>query len=320
MYKIKMLKRLNNCQRNDIRKLEAACKSIDNIKSIACLDIEYDKANPLKCFYLGYKVERKPSTSLISLPPKADDRSKVEKLISFAAIYLTEGEEPIAEMIGFVHPSERRKGYFKKLLSKTKKELKNVGIDFIELIHEPISLEASKVLEKLEAHYDRSEYLLTFNHLFNINLPEQVSLHIEEAKMEDIDTITNIYKELFDYDQEEIFLRLKGTIQSDNFILYKALADINNTGNIIIGFCSIAIDENIYCIFDFGIEKSHQNKGYGKTMLALLIKELRKHTNSSDTQRKIILNVSSKNEAAYNMYIKFGFEICEHYDYYRLKI
>lgn len=64
-----------------------------------------------------------------------------------------------------------------------------------------------------------------------------------------------------------------------------------------------------YC-YGVGIIKKYRGKGLGKQLMTFILDEGLKHTN------KIVLDVDSSNPAAYNLYLKCGFEVDFQVDYY----
>lgn len=327
IYKIKALKKLNKYQKDEIINLEAVCKAYDKTRSSVSDGFDEDTKG-IRCYFLGYKDN---------------------KLVSYMRAYFVENDVEEAsdinkampkykvEVVCFVHPFERRKGCFTMMFERAKKELKESGIEIVEFILEPINKDALQVCDRLKAEYNRSEYLMFFDYINNrerkipsyieesfkekevsLSLKEKVLdkkealILLEEANLSDIEGILNIYIELFDYSEDEIRQRLKETIMSDSCRLYKAYADKE-----IVGFINIAEDDDYFCIFDFGVAKMHQKKGYGKAILTELIKELDK-LKGSRKSFKIILHVTSRNEAAFYLYKKFGFKIDQQYDYYKL--
>lgn len=286
--KIKMLSRLNGKQRSEIRELEELCRVVDKTKATVCLTSDLNIDSSIKRFYLAYLDKM---------------------LVGFLGVFLPDGEH--AEIGAFVHPTMRKRGYFSKLYDKADKELREAGVTSIFLIHEPASIAAFPVLKAMDAVLTQSEYLLSYKQTDETGFRNQGDIYLETADIENLEEIKKIYLELFPMEEEEAYLRLKGTVNGKSMRLYQGIMD-----GIIIGFCSVAIDKSTCCIFDFGIAKDYQKKGYGRTLLELIIHELRNDSLISESSDQIILHVNSKNEAAYRLYRKFGFQIDQQYDYY----
>lgn len=298
MYEFRALKRLNTIHKNQIIELENACRSIDNIGSSASTGFK-EEVRGLKCFYLTYKENK--LVSYLRVYPMWDTSLENGGL---------ESEEKNVEAAFLIHPLERGKECSEQTFDKAKADLKKEGINIVDFIHEPSNTYMVSVFNELKAIYNRSEYLMQLNVETCTDSEEASQLIIKEAELDDIEKIVPIYKELFGYTDDYIYFKLNETLNSEKLYIAYAKEEL-------IGFTGIAKSDNCFCIFDFGIAVKHQKKGYGKSMLKSVIKILKNQPLIINNTQKIILHVTSKNQAAFNLYKNFGFLVKQQYNYYR---
>ena len=82
-----------------------------------------------------------------------------------------------------------------------------------------------------------------------------------------------------------------------------------------IGMGGVSFEQDGAYIFGFGIIPKYQGKGHGKAMLKLMLKDL-----IEKNVEKIMIDVNSENEKAYNLYKKYGFEVQTAFEYFRIKV
>lgn len=291
--KIKKICRLNGRQREEIRGLESICKEFDNIKSEVYLKAEGDTKNAFPCFYLAYSEER---------------------LIGFLSVYFITEEE--VEIMALVHPEERKKGCFTKMLHKVKKSLKEYDVKRFLFVHEPASKAAIQVLKKIGAELKSTEFLLSYQRTDETGFsnPDKLTIETITEQTKDIEEAIKIHQELFQLEEEETKKRiLSGIEQSQQ---EKGRFYIVKKKETVIGICSVLFDTKRCYIYDFGICVAEQEKGNGKHMLELVIHELRNDPHATKYTEKFVLHVSGENQKAFQFYINFGFQIAEQYDYY----
>ena len=231
---------------------------------------------------------------------------KKGQLVAFLSLFVA--DEDNVEINAVTKPEYRKRGYFKKLLKAALKDTKKAGIENVWFVTDGhtkhLKDAAEKISDSMNAVFDYSEYV----HLFDKT--EEATYYdkgISIVPPEECFTLGTVH-ELFpgEFADDEWFRGWRTDVDKKlcNF------ADVNGER---IGICSIYKSGDTACICNFGIVKEHQRKGFGKAALRLLINELvKEHEN-------IILQVSGKNEAAYNLYINNGFVINEARDYYKLR-
>ncbi|MHA1233821.1 MAG: GNAT family N-acetyltransferase [Promethearchaeota archaeon] len=136
---------------------------------------------------------------------------------------------------------------------------------------------------------------------------------IDTVTLKDLDEIYNLEKKSFKRDSFSKELIHNLIIKNSHF--FKLIDD--EISNSIIGFIIIIQDrEERVNIINFLIRKGERKRGYGSFLLKYTLKKIK----TIDKIKTIVLNVSSKNKAAINLYQKFGFRIVQRIEnYYRDK-
>jgi GNAT superfamily N-acetyltransferase len=276
------LQELSEPQIKDIKKLEDLCKEQDGLRGDVFLSNKLNFNKEMKCYFLLYEGET---------------------LISFISMFIPTTEE--AEVSAYTLPDERQKGYFKLLLQKAIKEISNYGVKEMLFVHEPTSKSAKYILEKLNAKYDFSEYVLVYNSTNSLKCNSKLKL--VPVQRENVDKIAALHVDIFKKSLEVGQTMVNRALDSEEMMPY--MAKFNDE---IIGVCNINLENNDGCICGLGISPKYQGHGYGKEMLNLLIEKL-----LSMDINDILLEVDSENNRAYNLYIKNGFHIRTQFDYYR---
>lgn len=272
----------------DIRELEVICKEHDGIKEDIFLDKSINFNDNMESLFLLYEYN---------------------KLISLISMFVPTQSE--AEISAYTLPEYRQKGYFKELLIKAVDELQKYSVLDILFVCESQSVNAKEVIKKLEAKYDFTEYLLSYNKL-NADMKHEIinSIELQKANLKDTKTLINISQKIFNDSYEDAESMITKAFNSQTREQYIAVA-----GNINVGMCSVSFEGKEASIFGLGILPEYQGKGYGKYMLNLLVRNL--------VQRNIdniLIEVDSTNKRAFNLYKNHGFDIEVAFDYYRKRI
>lgn len=274
---------LSDSQKKDIHTLEVVCQQYDKLQGNIFLSNSINFNCEINCFFMLYN----------------DDI-----LISFLAMFIPTSKE--AEISACTMPEHRRQGHFNALLNKASEELKAYSIRSILFVHEPASIDAKLVLERINAKYEYSEYLLLYKRTNNpLNQIKQINL--EQYSNESIEDIIKLEMDIFKDNYEDTYSMVEKSINSKDVLSYIAYLDGE-----MLGVCSVNFETEDVSIFGLGIASRHQGKGYGKEMLSLLLDRI-----VSMNTKSISLEVSSVNDRAYNLYRKSGFEIKTQFDYYR---
>lgn len=284
---IKELKKASEEAIIEIRKLEEICKNHDKLTGDIYCD-NYLNFNPdIKSLFLLYEDN---------------------KLIGLLQMFIPTKEE--AEISCFILPEYRRNGYFKALLAKASNELKKYEVTDILFVCEPQSLDGKAVIKKLEANYDFTEYSLVYNKQNNIYLNQYLDkIELYKANLQDSKILINLRQQIFNYSYEKSESMIMKAFEMQCREQYLVASDGE-----VIGMGGVSFEEDGGYIFGLGIIPKYQGKGFGKAMLKLLLKDL-----VEQNIEKIMIEVDSENEKAFNLYKKCGFEIETAFEYFRKK-
>jgi len=272
----------------EIRQIETICKKHDKLTGDIFLDSSLNFNPDIKSLFLLYEDN---------------------KLLSLLIMFIPTQDE--AEISSFTLPEYRRKGYFKALLAKASNELKKYEVSDILFVCEPQSLDGKGVIKKLEANYDFTEYSLKYNQL-NEACPNQYLNKIELYKpnLQDSKILIDISQQIFNDSYENAETMVSKTFESSFRQQHLAVLDRE-----FIGMGGVSFEQDGAYIFGFGIIPKYQGKGFGKDMLKLMLQDLIKQN-----VKKIMIDVNSENEKAFNLYKKYGFEVQTAFEYFRKKV
>lgn len=285
---IKEISKVSEELMQEIRQLEAICKKHDNLRQDIFLDSSLNFNRDIKSLFLLYEDN---------------------KLISVLFMFIPTSDE--AEISGFTRPEYRKNGYFNSLLDRAVNELKKYNVPDILFTCEAQSSDGKAAIKRLNADYDFAEYTLRYNkpHAeYSNKYLNKVELH--KANREDTKTLVNISQQIFHDSYENAESMVMKAFECQFRQLYIVVLDGEAIGKGGISF----EDEGAY-IFGFGIVPKYQGKGFGKASLQLMLKEV-----AEQNIDKIVIEVDSKNESAFNLYKKCGFEVQTSYEYYRRRV
>jgi len=276
---------LDEDQIGEITALERECQEYDSGGAALYLDSDAADEADVIPFYSLYKRGQ---------------------LVAFLSLFVT--DEDNVEINAVTKPEFRKKGYFKKLLRAALKEIKKAGIENVWFASDGhtkcLKDMAEKISESINAVFDYSEYVLLFD-------------KTKEATYYDKDISVVVPEEIFTLGTvHELF---PGEFTDDEWFrgwrtdAHKRLYNFTDKDGVRVGICSVYMSGDTACICNFGIAKKYQRNGLGKAALGVLLEGLTKDFDN------IILQVSGKNEAAYNLYVNNGFVINEARDYYKLR-
>ncbi len=121
---------------------------------------------------------------------------------------------------------------------------------------------------------------------------------MDRSQEEEVQFYLETLKDIFSMSDEVATGHLEECLEDSDFKLYIVKLDKK-----IIGTCSAYIGTKSDTIFDIAISKTEQGKGYGRLLLAKFLEML------NSPLKDIILQVSTKSEAAFHLYEEFGFHI-----------
>lgn len=271
----------------EIKQLESICKKHDKLAGDIFLDSSLNFKPDIKSLFLLYEDNKLISLLLMFIPTQSE-----------------------AEISGFTLPEYRQKGYFKALLTKASNELKKYEVQDILFVCEPQSLDGKAVIKKLEANYEFTEYSLKYNQL-NIAYQNQYlnKIVLYKPRLQDSKILINLRQQIFDDSYENAESRVIKSFESQCRRQHLAVLDRE-----FIGIGGISFEQDGAYIFGFGIIPKYQGKGFGKAMLKLMLKDL-----IEQNIEKIMIEVNSENEKAFNLYKRCGFEVETAFEYFREK-
>lgn len=296
MGRIKVLRQLNGKHREEIKDLERICNSFDNTNHNVFLSSGRSMKNGMRNFYLHYEKD----------------------LTGFLLLSMTEEGE--TEIYSFVHPGNRRRGIYTRLLKEASLECREYGIKELLFVHNPKNCLEKHGLNSLTHELLYSEYRMEYllariagkkkeEEKFAPQLSSMSIISMQESKKE---AYENLLRTLFHMDDLSVKDRMKEIQKDPNIKTYLAVKEDE-----VIGCFSLYVGKKAVTLFDFGISESIQKKGYGH---ALLLQVYQRITELVGKHEKMILQVNSRNEAALHLYEKFGFRISEQLDFYRVSV
>ncbi|MGL5085787.1 MAG: GNAT family N-acetyltransferase [Clostridium sp.] len=285
---IKQTNRANKDLVKEIKKLQTVCRKHDELEGGVFLDSSMNFNSDMNNIYAYYKDN---------------------KLVSYISLFAPTKNE--AEVSAYTLPKYRKKGCFKELISKVITEVKKYEISELLFVCEPQSVDGVEVVKNIEGNYEFSEYLLGYNcESEKAKLEINIELVLNKCVEEDLEKLIELNKEIFSEDYETSKSMVIKAFESE--IREQYVASLNGK---FIGVVSTNIDHGECSIFGLGLLAEHRGIGYGKAMVKLLLNKLKE-----DNIEDIIIEVDSKNEVAYNLYLGCGFEAEMTFDYYRKNI
>lgn len=284
--KIKAFKHLDDNAFNEVINLEKICKKYDSLNANVFLDTSQNYYHNINSVFFLYDGD---------------------ELISVLSMLIPTPEE--AEISAFTLPEYRRKGYFGKLLSKAVQELINFHIPNILFVCESQSVSGKIVIDKLNAQYLFTEFLMRFNQ--EQHTTEDIyRISLIKLDLKSFEKTIDISMRTFDESYEEANSRINDCLESEFREQY--IAVLNDE---IIGLCSINQEDDEVSIFGLGIVPEYRGNGYGRELLNIIVDSLIERG-----RPKITLMVTDENSSAIGLYKQLGFEIAATIEYYRKKV
>jgi ribosomal protein S18 acetylase RimI-like enzyme len=231
-----------------------------------------------------------------------------DKLVSAVILFTPRNE---AEVSAFTHPEFRKKGLFSRLLNEATVELSRREIPNFLFVCDKNSKDGQKVVARLKAVYEYSEFAMKLNPEKIPNLTMDPSLQIRETEPADRSALIKIRRASFREWQDQTDESFAPFFLAENRVVHTLLYHQH-----IVGLIAVYDDGRKYYIHGFGIDPPYRAKGLGGQALHFIVKKLR----NLDPQKDIELEVQTENMQALALYEKIGFEVLTAYDYSRLSI
>ena len=272
----------------DIKWVEQACKEHDGLRGSVSLDYSLNIHPDMMSLFLLYEQEEP---------------------VSFLSLFVPGGEE--AEISACTLPGYRRKGYFGLLLDEAGREAAEYGIRDLLFVCEAQSRDGKSALQALRAEYRFTEYALKYRGpAKGLESPRTPRIRLREADREDLEAVIAMSQAIFHDSPDDARSMTLKAFESKGRVQYIALLE-----NQPVGMASVYTEEGEGWIFGLGILPDHQGKGLGGEMLDQLIERTK-----GRGIENIAIEVDSKNESAFHLYTKHGFETETAFEYHAKSI
>ena len=338
MLQYKELKRLLPIHKEKLLALENICRAKDGTASSVCSTTEFNCRRDVPVFFLAFENDGVSGNCPIGGSAKAICKKKeplnqVNKmqLIGYLSVFLP--EDNTAELNVLVHPGYRRQGIFTELLQRANTALSVIGTEEFVFVCEPSSTDASAAMPAMKAEKKSSEYQMLLENTSCIpasfyctrsdsSSPEatadkpkpansEILGELLEATPDDLPLLGRMNALFFETSDEMGELFAEESYYTPGTTVYKYLITDEHQKTVPIGTVCFFEEETIGNIFGLGILPEYRGHGYGKDLLAQLFACI-------PADKKIILQVSDRNAAAFQLYQKAGFRIIAQQDFWLL--
>ena len=290
--------------------LESTCRTKDGTTSSVCSTTEFNCRRDIPVFFLALDGT---------------------ELVGYLSIFLP--EECTAEINVLVHPNYRRQGIFTELLQRAKVTLSALGTKEFVFVCEPSATDATAALLAMKAEKRSSEYQMllestakvssTFRSTTPVVASAKASRYYRdttfpdwrgellEAPPDDLPLLGKMNALFFETSEEMGELFAEESYCTPCITVYKYVITDKNKKTVPIGTVCFYEEAHSGNIFGLGILPEYRGRGYGKDLLLALLARI-----SAD--KKIYLQVSSRNAAAFQLYQKIGFKIIAQQDFWIL--
>ena len=273
---------------HQVRELERVCQEHDQLKGSLFLDPSMNASPEAPCLNAAYEEDL---------------------LVGAMTFFAPTLEE--AELVALTHPSFRRRGVFRALLAAAAEQAKSLGIPDFLLVCEPQSADGVAALSGFSLQPDHTEYALRYDQSLSpdrLAIPEGLTLHL--ATHADLADMSQISAESFSEEAEraEHFLAL--ALESETRRQY--IARLNGEP---VAIGALGYDNGEATLFGLGVRTNLQNRGIGRGLVALLLREA-----LAQNVPGILIEVDNTNARAYHLYLSCGFFAEAIYDYWRTPI
>lgn len=284
MLRMKVLTQLNGRQREEVRALENLCGEQDKIQGGISLTADEDTGT-LPAYFLCYEEEL---------------------LAGFAILYRM--PDMVAEICSYIHPQYRKRTMYKKLMTAVLKELKQAEIKTGYYVFEPhASKDFTDMTERGYFTYSHSEYLMEWKYSYQL-MPTN-ALVLKQLAQPEERTAAQLLAGAFSMPEEEAAERLSQVCGRDG-VYYAAWQKAE-----MVGLFALAEEKTTFYVFDFAVDGDHQGRGIGKALLKEIIRLVQEKCAGGE-DKKVRIQVGSRNEAAFRLYQKNGFQVISQRDYY----
>ena len=288
--------------------LESICRTKDGTMSSVCNSTEFNCRRDVPVFFLVFMDTLYQGKHCTKTTVQRNSLSETE-LIGYLSVFLP--EESTAELNVLIHPDYRRQGIFTELLKRAKATLSAIGTKEFIFVCEPSSSDAIAAMLAMNAKKRSSEYQMILERTaLKPTLPSRPG-ELLEATPDDLPLLGRMNALFFETSEEMGEIFAEDSYYTPGITVYKYVIADEYKKTVPIGtvcFCEEAHSGNI---FGLGILPEYRGHGYGKGLLQALLARI-------PTDKKIYLQVSSRNAAAFQLYQKTGFQIIAQQDFWLL--
>lgn len=284
MLRMKVLTQLNGRQREEVRDLENLCREQDKIQGGISLTADEDTGT-FPTYFLCYEEDL---------------------LAGFVILYRM--PDMTAEICSYIHPQYRRRTMYKKLMTGVFREMKQAGIETGYYVFEPReSKNLKEMTEQGYFSYSHSEYLMEWKYSYQL-MPTN-ALVLKQLEKAEEEVAAQLLAGAFLMEEDEAAARL-GEVCGRDGIYYAAWQKKE-----MVGLFALEEEEKTFYVFDFAVDGDHQGRGIGKALLKEIIRLVQEKCAGAD-EKKVRIQVGSRNETAFRLYQKNGFQVISQRDYY----
>lgn len=270
---------------HQVRELERVCQEHDQLKGSLFLDPSLNVSPEAPCLIAAYEEDL---------------------LVGAMTFFAPTLEE--AELVALTHPAFRRRGVFLALLKAAAEQAKSLGIPDFLLVCEPQSPDGVAALAHFFLQPDHTEYALRYDQSLppdRLAIPEGLTLH--RATHADLADMAQISAESFSEEPERAAHFLALALESETRRQY--IARLNGEP---VAIGALGYDNGEATLFGLGVRASLQNRGIGRGLVALLLREA-----LAQEAPGILIEVDNTNARAYHLYLSCGFFAEAIFDYWR---
>lgn len=273
---------------HQVRELERVCEAHDHLAGSLFLDPSLNFSAEAPCMLAAFDEGQLLGAMTFFAPTRAE-----------------------AEVVCLTNPLYRRRGVFRALLASAAAWAARLQTPDLLIVCEPQSVDGVAALAPLNKTLDHTEYALRYDRAQppeTLAVPDGLRLH--RATEQDLADMVQISNESFadEAEQAEHFLAL--ALVSDTRRQY--IARLNGEP---VAIGALGYEDGEATLYGLGVRQSLQNRGIGRGLVALLLREA-----YADDVQDILIEVDSTNARAYHLYLSCGFFAEATYDYYRAPI
>jgi ribosomal protein S18 acetylase RimI-like enzyme len=218
------------------------------------------------------------------------------------------------EVVGMVHPDQRRKGVGRTLMEVLKDECQLRGASCFLLVCEAVAQGGARFAEALGGEYRFSEYRMELRPAnFHRQPPQGKPLMLRRAGMEEVDTLLFIQTAAFGRAEDKAHERLIRWFQEANQRFYLGVLNGKPIGMLRVSSVDTTSEPRTVYINSFGVLPETQGLGYGRQILSETVAEL-----LAEGWEHIRIEVNVENRNALSLYKSCGFEEMSEYQYYEV--